>query len=264
LLLDFIRTAYASTIECLGLLLEKHQITYDLLWTLFKPNNLAYTKCFGTGQPRCVRYEFGEEKKTKDGVEYFHVKARYLDFDGKMFGETSSEHAIEKFRGAKQITALEVFPLKYHPGERHVRAKLSEFGRKFLSMMDIHLCEYKGKAFYIERGRVVEIFVESRVVVDAAYFREENPNYTRPSIKESNRGPPPPPSSWTFIDLDEIDEEGPSPAKGNGMDPSEVKGDDLLICSPTVPGFSLGNSRWGEYLILFCCSSNFPSADTSI
>ena len=48
LLLDFIRTAYTSTTECLGPLLEKHQITYDLLWTLFKLNTLAYTKCFGT------------------------------------------------------------------------------------------------------------------------------------------------------------------------------------------------------------------------
>jgi hypothetical protein len=95
--------------------------------------------------------------KTKEGVEYFYIKARYLDFDGKVFGETSSGHAIEKFRGAKQITALEVFPLKYHPGERHMRAYLSENGRKFLSMMDIHLCEYEGKAFYIEKGRVVEI-----------------------------------------------------------------------------------------------------------
>jgi len=109
--------------------------------------------------------------------------------------------------------------------------------------MDIHLCEYKGKAFYIEKGRVVETFVKSRVVVDAAYFREENPNYTRPSIKESNGGALP---GWVILDLDEDDEEGPSTAKGNGMDPSEVKGDDLLICSPTVPGFSLGNSRWGE------------------
>ena len=166
-----------------------------------------------------------------------------MDFDGKVFGETSSEHAIKKFRGAKQITALEVFPLKYYPGEKQVRAHLSECGRKFLSMIDIHLYEYKGKAFYIEKGRVVEIFIKSRVVVDAAYFREENPNYTRPSIKESNGGPPP---CWTIIDLDEDDEEGPSPGKGNGIDPSEVKGDDLLICSPTVPGFSLGNSRWGE------------------
>jgi hypothetical protein len=265
LLLVFIRTTYASTTERLGPLLAKHQITYELLWTLFKPNTLAYTKCFGTDQPRCVKYEFGERKKIKDGVEYFHVKARYLDFDGKLFGETSSEHAIKKFRGAKAITSLELFPLKYHPGEKHMRAHLSEHGRKFLSMMEIHLCEYEGKAFYIEKGRVVEIFIKSRVVVDAAYFREENPNYTRPSIKESNRAPPPP-SGWTVInlvDFDEIDEEF-SLVKDNGTDPLEVEGDDLLICSPTLPGFSLGNSRWGEHLILFCYSSNFPLANTLI
>jgi hypothetical protein len=132
LLLNFIRTIYASTTERLGQLLEKQQITYDLLWTLFKPNTLAYTKCFGTGQPRCVRYEFGEEKTTKGGVEYFHIKARYLDFDGKVFGEISSDHAVEKFRRAKQITALEAFPLKYHPGEKHLRAHLTECGRIFV------------------------------------------------------------------------------------------------------------------------------------
>jgi hypothetical protein len=105
-------------------------------------------------------------------------------------------------------------------------------------------------------------------VVDAAYFREENPNYSRPSIKESNRGPPPPPPpSWGILNLDEDDEddeEGPSTAKGNGMDPSEVKGDDLLICSPTVPGFSLGKSRWGEYLILFYYSNSPPSANINV
>jgi hypothetical protein len=106
--------------------------------------------------------------------------------------------------------------------------------------MNIHLYDYKGKAFYIEKGQVIEIFINSQVVVNMAYFREENPNYTRPSIKESNRGPPP---CWNIIDLNEDNKEGSSPAKGNGMDPSEVKRDDLLICSPTVPRFSLGNSR---------------------
>jgi hypothetical protein len=55
-----------------------------------------------------------------------------------------------------------------------------------------------------------------------------------------------------------------SSVKDDGMDPSEVEGGNLLVCSPTVPGFSLGNSRWGEYLILFCCSSNFPPVNTSI
>jgi hypothetical protein len=134
--------------------------------------------------------QFREEKKIKDRVKYFHVKARYLDFDKKIFGETLSKHAIKKFRGAKQITTLKVFLLKYYLSEKHIKAKLSEYSRKFLFIIDIHLCKYKGKAFYIKRGQVVEIFVKSRVVVDAAYFREENPNYTKPSIKESNRGPP--------------------------------------------------------------------------
>jgi hypothetical protein len=86
-------------------------------------------------------------------------------------------------------------------------------------------------------------------MVDAAYFREENPNYTRPSIKESNKGSP---SGWDMFDLDEIAEMLSTPAKGNRMDPSEVKGDDLLICSPTIPGFSLGNAIWGEHLITLC------------
>jgi len=253
LLIGFIRTAYASTTERLVPLLEQHQITYDLLWTLFKPNTLAHTKCFGTGQPRCVRYECGDEKMTKAGVKYFHVNARYLDFDGNVFGETSSEHAIEKFRGVKQISALEVFPLKFHPSEERVRAHLTTSGRKFLSMMGVHLYEYKGKAFYIEKGQVVEMFVKSRVVVDAAYFREENPNYARPSIEGSDKG-----STWIYIDLDEVDRELSSSAKGNGMDPSKVKGDDLLVCSPTVPGFSLDDNRWGECRIFSSRSNIFP------
>jgi hypothetical protein len=184
-------------------------------------------------------------------MEYFYIKARYLDFNGKAFGETSSEHAIEKFRGAKRITALEVFPLKYHPGEKHVRAHLTECGQKFLAMMDIYPCDYEGRAFYIEKEKVVEIFIKSRVVVDAAFFREENPNYARPSIKKSDEG-------FGWIDLEEVGENSSSSAKGNGMDPSEVMGDDLLICGPTIPGFSLGDRRWGKHLILFRCYNKFP------
>jgi hypothetical protein len=132
-----------------------------------------------------------------------------------------------------------------------VRAHLTECGQKFLAMVDIHPCEYKGRAFYIEKEKVVEIFIKSRVVVDAAFFREENPNYARPSIKESDKGS-------ICIDLDEVSKISSSSAKGNGMDPSKVSGEDLLICSPTIPGFSLGDRRWGEHLILFYYYNKFP------
>ena len=61
-----------------------------------------------------MKYEFGEEKTTNGRVKYFYVKARYLDFDRKVFREILSEYTIKKFRRAKQITTLEIFPLKYY------------------------------------------------------------------------------------------------------------------------------------------------------
>lgn len=34
--------------------------------------------------------------------------------------------------------------------------------------------------------------------------------------------------------------------KSTGKDPAEMNDDDLILCSPTVPGFSYGNKLWGE------------------
>jgi hypothetical protein len=80
-----------------------------------------------------------------------------------------------------------------------------------------------------------------------AYFREKNPNYSRPSIKESNRGllllll-----SSWDIFNLNKDNKdnkEGPFTTKGNRIDLLEVKGNNLFIYSLTIPGFSLGKNR---------------------
>jgi hypothetical protein len=251
LLLGFIKKAYASTTERLGPLLEKHEITYDLLWALFKPNTVVYTTCAGTGKPRCVKFDFGEERIQANGVEYFHMGCRYLDFDGVVFGEASTALGIEKFRGAQRINSLGVFPLQYHHGEEDTRAHLDKCGRKFLKLMDVHHCQYQGIAFYMKKKAPVKVFVDSRIMVDAAYFREANPNYARPSINDPDRagGPAPPGVTWVVFEPEDTRNRSSDSVRSNGMDPSEVKGDDLLICSPTVLGFSLGNKLWGERLL---------------
>jgi hypothetical protein len=86
-----------------------------LLWALFKPNGHVVTICRGSSKPRCARYDFSEEKEIRQGVKYFELQCRYLDFDGKVFGEVMDRLPIEKFYGAKRIDALEAFPLVYHP-----------------------------------------------------------------------------------------------------------------------------------------------------
>ena len=53
--------------------------------------------------------------------------------------------------------------------------------------MNVHHCQYQGMAFYMKKNRPVKLFVNSRIMVDTAYFREANPNYARASIEESDK-----------------------------------------------------------------------------
>ncbi|KAH6675957.1 hypothetical protein B0J14DRAFT_478246, partial [Halenospora varia] len=246
LLIKHISQAYTSTAQCLGELRESGEITYDLLWALFKPNTVAYTTCHGTKKPRCIKYDFGEEKTMSDGTEYFHIEGRYLDFDGKVFGEASVATGIVKFRGSKPINSLDVFPLKCHQNEKKIKEDLIVCGRKFYALTGVSHRHYNGMAFQMKKGMPVMISIDSRIIIDAAFFRQINPNYTRPSItsaanyRSDNSG-------WVIIgDLSD------SPAdkdKIKSVDHDELKEDDFLLCSPTVLGFSLEDKLWLEFAV---------------
>jgi hypothetical protein len=72
-----------STTKQLEALLKYDKITYDLLWALFKPKMILYITCPGTQKSRCIKYDFGEEKKLSNGIIlYYSMQCRYLDFDG--------------------------------------------------------------------------------------------------------------------------------------------------------------------------------------
>ena len=68
-----------------------------------------------------------------------------------------------------------------------------------------------------------------------------NPNYSRPrtdlDVTRPNKSGQPPPPGY-----------GPSNrvVKSDGIKPAELTEDDLLICCPTVLGFSFGEKQWGE------------------
>lgn len=172
------------------------------------------------------------------------MEGRYLDFDGKVLGEAVIHLSIEKFRGAKRIDTLEVFPLQCHPNETDARAQLLKCGRRFLGLTGIHHAEYHGRAFYMEKGRPIEVTINGRIVVDPAHFRETNPNYKRPSISESSKSSS---DIWLFIDVDGTTVTSTDVVKSIGKESAEVAGDDVLMCSPTVLGFSLDRKLWRKH-----------------
>src|SRR4051812_19538485 len=67
LLVDCIKKTYSTIGNRLSALLKNGEITYDLLWALFKPHTSVFTTCPGSEQPRCVEYVCGEEQKTSQG-----------------------------------------------------------------------------------------------------------------------------------------------------------------------------------------------------
>ncbi|RDL41313.1 uncharacterized protein BP5553_01292 [Venustampulla echinocandica] len=244
LLIDHIKTSYADLTQRLGALLEAKEITYDLLWAFFKANTLVYTTCPGTEKPRCIKYESAAEETTQSGVEYFHIKGSYLDFDGKILGKVPIETAILKFAGSKPVNSLEAFPLYYHEEEEAVKKMLVECDRRFCSLRGTQHRQYDETAFQMMKGKPRKITIKGRIMVDSVKFLQDNPNYARPSIFKSSK------SVGIWHDLDDepstrLDES----AVKKGVNINELSKEDFLLCSPTVLSYSLENKLYLEFAV---------------
>ena len=242
LLIEYISTTYASTTSRLASYVKNREITYDLLWAFFKPNMTVFTTILEAQKPACYTFESGKENITSQGVTYFHVGLRFLDFNGQLFGEVSTALGISKFNGAKRIDQLEAFPLEFHRSKNRMREHLVRCGRRFVSLMGEHHVQYRGNAYYIENGKFSEVPVDSRIMVDVSYFRKVNPNYMRPHINELAMPSPSTGYSITILLGDESDD-----VKSNGIDTNNMSDEELTVCSQTVYGWSFDNKMWRKF-----------------
>ncbi|EDN04841.1 predicted protein [Histoplasma mississippiense (nom. inval.)] len=248
LLIEFVSTTYQPTTERLASQLASGQATWDILWAIFKPGSIIYTKCFGTEKPRCVVLNAIEEKTRFNGVEYYSLDCSYIDYDGKVLGKAGMELEIEKFRGLRPIHQLPAFPLQYHPEEATVRQNLIKCGRKFCGLAGTHIRHCRGTAFFMMKKQPVRVNIDSCVGIDASFFHEMMPNYSRPRIEKSQA---------TGIDLDgafwidfadQVQKEKEQ-VKYDDVGDGDMDDDDYLICCPTVPGFSFTNNAFYEFAV---------------
>jgi hypothetical protein len=239
------KSAYASASQRLSPLLENQEITFDLLWAIFKPNTAVYSKCPGTDKARCIKYSFGDRRFTKLGKEYFHIEGSYLDFDGLQLGEATTALGIYSFHGVKRINSLDVFPLEYHDDADIEKNSLITNGRTFVKLTKIHHRHYDGNAFRWEQGEVDKTFVNGRIILDAVLFREMDPNYERARIDKLKANNPPALTGSITWHLNTLSPKMDRlPVKTDDAAAANLSEDDLLFCSPTVIGYSLDKKKW--------------------
>lgn len=238
LLIDHLKKAYSATSQRLSSMLQHGHITYDLLWALFKPGSHVFTTCFGTKEPRCVIFDAGEEV-TQNDETWFNLECRFLDYDGVKFGEAGIFLRVAKFRGSKPIQSLEAFPLRHHPNKEQVRQDLVERGQKFRDLAGSHIQHCKGNAFFMNKGKIFKVNINSRVAVDTSFFHEMQPNYSRPSLRDIGGKEK---DGIAVVDIgamlaDEREREKEK-MQGDGVDAQKLREIDFLVACPTVCCFS--------------------------
>jgi hypothetical protein len=238
-LIKFLEAHYASKSEKLNALLEHKEITFELLPVFFRPNSVMYMISANSEKPRCIRFDYGQVRKS-NGKMCFQLSCHYLTYDGICFGEAPVTAEIQEFQGVMKITSLGVYPLEYHAEKQKVVEELTKRGRKFMSLNGTHYYKYEGQAFYRKKKEVRKFAVRGRVMIDAASFREKNPNYFFPSIDEK-----------PFEDDPDSSQDDDSNS-GNDRVVTKRKAfcspDELLLCSETVYGFCFITKLWGQYM----------------
>ena len=192
-------------------MLENGLITFDLLWALWKPGTLVYTETYGChDEPRAFKVDMSEKHYSMMGGEFFWVEGKvrpyhppapmslltcisqYFEYDGKQFGYGTTSTEISNFQGARKITSLPCYPLKYHKNEAKLRETLIERGKKFVQLSGVHYKGHQGMAFYKKKKAAVKVNINGRVMVDPAIHRRINPNYqfsmVRPKDHETGDG----------------------------------------------------------------------------
>ncbi|KAK1777752.1 P-loop containing nucleoside triphosphate hydrolase protein [Copromyces sp. CBS 386.78] len=154
LLFDFMESELGPDYQRLQAMWQKGHITYETLWSVFKPGSLLIT--FEDGHPwllRCLRT--GYEVYTGKGP-VCHVYGEYTDFDGKPFGNATEGFEIRQkisLNGLHPgpINQLPIFPVAYWTKDETKMDELIQIrGEAFKEIGGVALRYYHGMAKYLK------------------------------------------------------------------------------------------------------------------
>ncbi|GKZ29803.1 hypothetical protein AbraIFM66950_006553 [Aspergillus brasiliensis] len=223
--LQFVEEDFAAQIVSLKSLLAENQITFDLLWAIFPPREVIISPRFGLmSEEQAFHLNSSEYQSRPNGQQYFSADAEVIKHDGQDFGKTTLEIQIESYEGARTITGLNFFPLRYHDEESAVRERLIARGRKFIALLEQPVCrDYTAangvREFERANGdsKPEKFNAMGRVMVDPAGY------YLHNTSSELNQ-------PW-------VRSEG-------FLDTVGLTDDQFLICASWINGFSFAQKAW--------------------
>ncbi|KAJ7635038.1 P-loop containing nucleoside triphosphate hydrolase protein, partial [Roridomyces roridus] len=170
ILLNFIETQFAKTIEEVKNLRPQNLISFDTLWTLFRPGTITHSKI--RGYDRAFKLESYWTVACGQDAGFYQTGS-FTDYDGKNYGQRSERLKIPPFAGSTPIAALSFAPLEMRSRKEEILAVLMKRGKRFQTMRGQCYGEYAGVAIADEGGK---FSIKSRVMVDGVSFNRFSSN----------------------------------------------------------------------------------------
>ncbi|KAF2197621.1 P-loop containing nucleoside triphosphate hydrolase protein [Delitschia confertaspora ATCC 74209] len=254
-------------------LLSHGVITYNYLWTLFKPGDVLSCKLDGEDMMMKLQnsdYDSGG----------FSLYAKYVDYNGSFFGYASMKYTIHPFEGTRPIADLEAYPMQFNPDAAAIESMLMERGKRFESLQGYHYKAYSGVANIIPNklGKRPVVphsrTVDGRIIIHAEMYTQFNNHNvfplepldctsfapTLPSEVEQQHlqnpfrvpppPPPPPPPGMHYPPPPPLPPLPPPPMiePTYAIDgPQSLSEEFYPLCSPIVKGYSLKTKNWAQF-----------------
>ncbi|KAI5838547.1 hypothetical protein DFP73DRAFT_580620 [Morchella snyderi] len=235
-LVKYLEIEFDEVIKDVANLLPQGLISYEILWTIFKPGRAIYARSHHD-QQRCLQFERGDYSGGNE--PHYSLTVKYLDYDGKYFGMAQTTVPILPFEGTMDISSLAAFPLEYHPRKDAVSKFLIERGRRFEELKGCHYMEYTGVGLgeKVMCGRA-QYSIRGRVMCDKATYSRINPDRAIMITALPGQAPQ--------------SENGENLFMKNGCElpiNKPLTDEQCLLASFLISGFALSEKKWVDFYI---------------
>lgn len=216
-------------------------ISYEHLWTIFRPGTIVYSRILG--QHRAFKLVYFQYEDDKEPCLALNIQ--YVDYDGKKFGTIKEWVRIPKYTGMMRCAELNAMPLEFHPSSDKIRAELLDRGRRFQELTGQHFRHYNGTAVMKNAGdsnKYARYHVNGRVVIDCKKYFDFEP--------------------WQDLELADLDRTEAAKRQRTMLTWNEAAGEtaenvvlddlleeDLLVANSMVRGFDFTDKEFREFFV---------------
>lgn len=131
-----------------------HMVSYPLLWTLFRPEEIIiaqgdhFEECFMVDS--FDYFDKHQSRGEEDAIPFFKIYAKRWDFNGTRFGMSEASFKIKEFPTKVKIDTLIVYPIRFHKKEdiKSLQKRLVDRGERWAKMLNKTHMRYNCKASF--------------------------------------------------------------------------------------------------------------------